>query len=172
MNDKMGREFQDFMFGPSVDVPAAASHALLQRIGSELNPSRLEVFKKLILIQFMTGTITLFFCPQMGIGFTSYTGLMNILMQFGEVYCMAGCGALFLGLSALLTALVLRPEELRVIKENQIVQFPVLALLTLGTFVCFGAPVLTTLGIAWLGGSLFGSFATFNIVQKIRYATL
>jgi hypothetical protein len=162
-------EFEDFKNVEEVDPPGRVSEQILSRIRYDLNPSGLNVFKKLALIQFVTGIVTLMFCPQFGIGFLKNSmGLMGLLMKFGDNICMAGCGAVFLGLSALSAVVVLRPEELRVIKHNQMVQFPALALSTLGVFVCLGAPVLTTLGLAWLVGGVVGAISTLQLGSLVR----
>jgi hypothetical protein len=162
-------EFEDFKNIEEVNPPRLVSEMILSRIRADLNPSGLTVFKKLILIQFVTGVITLMFCPQFGIGFLKNSmGLMGVLMRFGDNICMAGCGAVFLGLSALISILILRPEEVRVLKKNELVQFPILALSVLGIFTCLGAPVLTTLGMAWMIGSIIGAVSTLEVGLIIK----
>ncbi len=157
-------EFEEFKNIEEISPPNRVTKLILSRVRHDLNPSSLSVFKKLILIQLATGFITLVFCPQFGIGFLkSSMGLMGVLMKFGDNICMAGCGAVFLGLSALIATLVLRPEEVRVLKKNELVQFPILALAVLGIFTCLGAPVLTALGVAWLLGSIVGAVSTLEV---------
>lgn len=165
----MNSEFEVFKSSEEVTPPQNLSDKILAQIHSDLYPSRLAVFKKMALIQLITGVITLLFCPQFGIGLTGHMGLMGILMKFGDHICMAGCGAVFLGLTAFTAVIFLRPEELRVLKQNQMVQFPILALAALGVFICLGAPILTTIGLSWLTGSLLGGLITLNVGQRIRF---
>jgi hypothetical protein len=166
---KFEDEFDDFV-GDKTAGPAHLARAqFLDRVHNDLNPTMVNVLKKLILIQLGSGLLTLLFCPQLGVGFTSNMGLMSILMSYGETYCMAGCGALFLGIGSLIAALLLRPEEVRVLRQTQLMQFPILSFLALSVFICFGAPVITVLGLAWLAGSVIGAIATFNVARVVRF---
>jgi len=164
----MKNEFEEFQKSAEIVPPRDISEKIISKVRSDLNPSSLSIFRKLSLIQVLTGFITLLFCPQFGIGLTSGMGLMGILMRYGENFCMAGCGAVFLGVSALVSTIVLRPEEIRVLKKNIALQFPILALATLGVFICLGAPVISILGISWFVGSVLGGVLSFEIGQKLR----
>src|SRR6185312_8070245 len=113
-------EFEDFKNTKDISPPNWVNELIFSRIRRDLNPSGLSVFKKLAFIQLLTGIITLMFCPQLGIGFfKDNMGLMSLLMKFGDNICMAGCGALFLSISALASVIFLRPEEISVLKKNQ-----------------------------------------------------
>ncbi len=159
----MDLEFETFKNSEEISPPKALTDNILLRVHKDLNPSGFSVFKKLAVIQFITGFITLLFCPQFGVGFFNSLGLMGLLMRFGDTICMAGCGAVFLGLSAFAAAIILRPEEIRVIRHNQFIQFPLLALLAIGIFICVGAPILATLGVSWFLGSVVGAISTLRL---------
>jgi hypothetical protein len=161
-------DFEDFMAGEEISPSKELDRTILSYVHRKMNPTGLQIFQKLTLIQLVTGMATLLFCPQFGISLTGSTGLMGVLMKYGDNVCIAGCGALFLSSSALASILLLRPEELRVLKRNQLLQFPVLALTTLGIFICLGAPVISTLGISWFMGSMLGGFLTFGVAQKLK----
>jgi hypothetical protein len=166
----MRNEFEEFINGEEINPPKAISEKIILNVKRDLNPSGLSVFKKLTLVQFVTGIITLLFCPQFGIGLTGSMGLMGLLMKFGDNICMAGCGAVFLGMSALFAALLLKPEEVRALEKNSLLQFSSLTLATAGIFICFGAPVLTTIGLSWFAGSLTGGLLTFKLGERLRFS--
>ena len=166
----MKNQFEEFINGEEIRPPESLSEKIILNIKRELNPSGLSVFKKLALLQFVTGLVTLLFCPQFGIGFTGNMGVMGLLMKFGDNICMAGCGAVFLGVSAFLAAFLLKPEEVRVLEKNSLLQFSSLTLATAGIFICLGAPILTTIGLSWFAGSLAGGFLTFRLGERLRFS--
>ncbi len=165
---KWAWEYQDFLAGPVVMPPAHISESILARIHSDLNPSAWRVFSKLSLIHLIIGTITLLFCPQFGLGFTDGIGLMALFMRFGDQVCMLGCGAVFMGGSALTASLMLRSEEVRTIRQTELLQISVLALLSMGVFICTGAGVVAGLGIFWVLGSILGGLGTLELGWAIR----
>jgi hypothetical protein len=165
----MKNEFEEFLKSSEIAPPQKISENIICKVKADLNPSSLSIFRKLSFIQVLTGFITLLFCPQFGIGLTSGMGLMGVLMRYGDNVCMAGCGAIFLSGSALVSTILLRPEEVRVLKKNLALQFPILALATLGVFICLGAPVISMLGLSWFVGSVIGGVLSFEVGQKLRH---
>lgn len=164
----MKNDFDEFLKSFEIAPPKNISEKILSKIRADLNPSSLTIFRKLSLIQFVTGLVTLLFCPQLGIGLTSGMGLMGVLMRYGENLCMAGCGAVFLSGSAMASVILLRPEEIKALKKNVGLQFPILALATLGIFICLGAPVISMLGLSWFIGSVIGGILSFEVGQRLR----
>jgi hypothetical protein len=115
-------EFQEFMGAEQAQVPKAVSDSILARVHNDLNLSSWLVFAKVSAIHAVMGFITLLFCPQFGLGFTDGMGLMALFMRFGDQACMVGCGAVFMGGSLLTASLVLRNEEIRVIRKTEATQ--------------------------------------------------
>ncbi|MBY0384713.1 hypothetical protein K2X05_06100, partial [bacterium] len=100
-------EFTDFLLTESVAVPQKLTETILTKIHNELNPSFLHVFKKISFIHLILGFFTLLFCPQFDISITSQLGLVPYLMQFGHEVCTFGCGAIFVGISVLVSSFYL-----------------------------------------------------------------
>lgn len=161
-------EFQEFMGADQAQVPKAVSDSILARVNSDLNPSSWLVFAKVSAIHAVMGFITLLFCPQFGLGFTDGMGLMALFMRFGDQACMVGCGAVFMGGSLLTASIVLRSEELRVIRGTEILQVSTLALLSMGVFICAGVGVVASLGAFWVLGSILGGLGTFELGLALR----
>jgi hypothetical protein len=166
------QEFAEFLASERGEVPPGLSRELFTRVHADLNPSSAQVFGKISLIQLGVGTGSLLFCPQFGIAFTSSRGIMPYLMQFGEGICMLGCGALFTGVSILVGSLILRPEEVRVLRERKILLLASLATLSMGAFLCLGAEVVAGLGVAWVLGAFLGSVTTLEIGWRLRRLSL
>jgi hypothetical protein len=163
------QEFDDFLAADEIQPPKAVSLVVLSKVRRDLNPIAWLVFWKLAMIHVFVGTLTLVFCPQFGFSFTSSMGLMNVLMRYGEAFCMFGCGALFLGVSTLVASLLLRPEEIRVIRRHEVLQLTLLASLSVGVFLCvLGGGVIAALTGVWLVGSIIGGVATLELGWAIR----
>lgn len=167
-NRDWSKEFQEFMSAASVEPPKATSSAVLATIHQDLNPGFWQVFSRLALIHFVTGTVMLLICPQFDLNLLGGMGLMRFFMSFSETMCSVACGAVFLGGSALAAALVLRPEEVRAIRKTELLQLAGLSLASLGVFICVGASVVATLGAAWVVGSVAGGLASFELAWFVR----
>jgi hypothetical protein len=162
------REYAEFLSTENSGVPADLSEVVTSRVRSDLHPSSLKVFGEISLIQFGAGLVSLLFCPQFDVSFTSGMGVMPYLMRYGEGVCMLGCGAVFTAASLLASSLLLRPEEVRVLKSHRLLQLTLLATLSLGAFLCVGAEIMVTLGLAWILGAVVGGTASLELGWTLR----
>jgi hypothetical protein len=162
------KDFQDFQSVGAVSPPSHVSREIFLKVHDDLNPSPWIVFSKVALLHALMGSVTLLFCPQFGISLFGGMGLMGIFMRYGEQGCMLGCGAVFLGGSALAASLLLKTEEVRVLRKTEILQIAVLGLLSLGVFICMGVGVVFEMLLFWLLGSILGGILTFEIGWRIR----
>ena len=163
-------EFDLFLSSQEIQPPIKVSEQILSGIRADLCPAGQLVFAKASLIHLVVGLVTLLFCPQFGFSFTPTEGLMSLLMTFGEGVCMFGCGAIFLGSSALVSSLVLRPEEVNVIRKTEWIHFGLLAAISMILFLYFSLPVLTAMGAIWLLGSILGAVVSLELGWKVRAA--
>jgi hypothetical protein len=161
-------EFSEFISADSIQPPKHLNESVTARVHQELNPSSLSVFFKLTGIHALVGTFTLLFCPQFGFALTSGAGLMGLFMPYGNFACMLGCGAVFMSGSLLVASLVLRPEEVRVIRKTEILQVTFLALLSIGALICVGDPIVASLALFWMLGSVLGGLGTFELGVRAR----
>ncbi len=161
-------EFREFCAMEGMAAPKIVTENILEKIRTELNPPAASVFMKLTLIQFFVGLATLAVCPQFGLSLTSSMGLMQYLMKYGEAVCMLGCGALFTGASVLVASFALRPEEVKVLRRNRVLQLTSLATLSLGAFVCLGGEVVATLGLVWVLGAVVGGAGLLQLGWTVR----
>lgn len=150
------RGFSEFSDAEPVPVPGSVSGPVLGRIRHELNPSAVLIFTKAALIHAIVGAITMLACPQFGFSFSGSHGILHYLMQYGESVCMLACGAIFTSFSLLVASFVLRPEEIRAFRENQVLQLASLSTLSIGVFLCAGASIVFTLGLVWALGAIVG----------------
>lgn len=167
------KDFSDFLSAENTYPPLELTNSITALVHGKLNPSPWSVFGKISFIQVVVGAVSLLFCPQFGVGFTSSMGIMPYLMRFGEGVCMLGCGAVFTGISLLAGSFLLRPEEVRVLKDRKILQLTSLATLSLGALLCLGGEVVATLAFVWILGALLGGAATLEVGWRIRrFATV
>jgi len=169
---RLRNEFNEFIALEGGDVPKGVSESILGHVRTSLNPSSSSVFLKLTLIHFIVGVATLALCPQFGVSLTSSMGLMHYLMQFGESVCMMGCGAVFVGSSLLVASLVLRPEEVKVLRKNRVLQILSLSTLSLALLIGVGGEVVLSFGLAWVLGAILGGTGLLQIGWTIRRAAV
>ena len=164
------REFDGFMNAEPANPPAGVSESLLARVRADLHPSPWLVFVKLSLIHFVTALATLSICPQFGFRLLGQgPGLMGYFMRwFGEVGCMLACGFFFLGTSIAVAIVVLRPEEIAVIRRRRLFELGALTLLSIGFFLMVDVAAVLEFYLAWAAGSLVGGILTLEIAWKIR----
>jgi hypothetical protein len=166
-------EFEAFQAAPDVAPPRALSEAIQARVGRELNPRSVQVFLKLAGVHGVTTLATLAACPQFGIrSFGEGMGLMHYFMALGTYPCMVACGSFFLGSSLLVAALVLRPEEVRQLRQNRLLQMATLALLSMGAFLMLDARIGLGIAASWVLGAIAGGLASLEAAWHARRRVL
>lgn len=165
-------EYSFLLKSPKMTPPGRVGVDVKRAIHAELNPSAWSVFCKLFAIHFVSGTVTLVFCPQLGfqIHETART-LLVFLSRFGEYGCMLVCGALFLGSTGFFAAFLLKPQEVRAIRKSRGLQWAFLSFLSVGFFLAVreqehSLPL--ALIAAWSAGALFGGFFVFRVSYSVR----
>jgi hypothetical protein len=162
------QDFQEFLSVEEKNPPMILTQQIYQSIHRDLNPSKYRVFSKLALIHGFVGTFTLFFCPYSELYSIESFNIMHVLMNFGEQVCMLGCGALFLGTSSFVASLLLRPEEVQVIRKARILQISIVALLSMALFMSTGLLLLENLALFWALGSILGGLLTLEFGWALR----
>lgn len=175
MKDKFSswdKEYQTFLESTPVKPSVDMTSFIKKSLHADLNPSAFKVFSKLFIIHFVSGAITLFFCPQLGVTIhPSNNFLLSFFAGFGEYGCMVACGALFLGGTGLVAALLLRTQEIRVIRKTRALQWALLAFLSLGFFLSVRESehaISLSLIATWVVGALFGGSFTFQLGWIVR----
>jgi hypothetical protein len=164
-------EYEAFREGRPVQPPRRLTQAIHAQIFAELNPSLPRVFSKLALVHAVIGALTLLLCPQFGWGFSEHGRILHWLMEYGHAVCSFGCGAFFLGSSALVASLTLTREELRVARRTELAQYFALAALSVGVLALLGADVrFDSMSLFWLAGALLGALAMTELVGFTRRA--
>ncbi|MGE4234095.1 MAG: hypothetical protein AB7F43_12275 [Bacteriovoracia bacterium] len=162
------KDFKDFVSSAPVNPPKEISDRIFKTVHEDLHPPFWKVFSKLALIHLVVGSIVLLFCPQFGISLFGGMGLMSLFMRFGEQACMAACGAVFTGASALTASLILRPQEIGIIRKTRSLQISGLAMLSMGVFICAGADVIASLALFWTAGAVLGGIGFFELGWILR----
>lgn len=166
---KLDEEFNQFLSAPEITPPNAAREAVLTHVNRELNPSNQNVFLKMLGVHTVVSLFSLSICSQFGIqSLKLYDAMGSMMEAVGHTYCMAFCGLLYLGISALALSLLLKPEEIKVIRRHKVLQFTLLTGVSLGVFLCLGAEVLLFPGAIWIAGSLIGGIATLELGWWLR----
>ena len=177
MNDRKSRfdwneEYRLFLDSPRRMPPKEFSSDIKKAVSTELNPPYLLVLSKLFAIHFVSGTVTLLFCPQFGIAIHAQSeSLYGLFRWLGEYGCMIACGAFFLGTTGLFAALLLKIQEVRVIRKSRGLQWAALAFVSVGFFLAFQEQEMAMPGgliIAWIIGALLGGSSVFGLGYLLR----
>jgi hypothetical protein len=170
LNEKnLTDEFNEFLSASELVPPVMAREAILARVNRDLNPPSQNVFLKMLGVHAVVSLFSLSICSQFGVqSLRLYDAMESMMTVVGGTYCMAFCGLLYLGLSALALSLFLNPEEIKVIRRHQILQFTLLTGVSLGVFLCLGAKVLLFPGTLWIAGSLVGGISTLELGWMLR----
>jgi len=169
MNPPNPNDFNDFA-SAHLEPPRDLNEKLLLRVNHELHPPLIQVFAKVASIHFIVGMLTLLVCPQFGVRILGDgMGLMNQFMIFGDLGCRVACGLFFFSSSMLVAALLLRREEMKALRQNQILGVSTLALLSLGVFTMAHAEVVAGFAIAWLFGSVLGGWMSLQVISWFRF---
>jgi len=163
------KEFENFKSAEPLAPSTTLSDKILARVYNDLNPSALKVFSKLSLIHFFVSCVTLSFCAQFGFRlFGDGMGLMGYFMPLGAYGCMVACGFIFLGASVATAMLILRPEEIQVIRHNKLLKLGSLTFLSLGFFTMLRTEIVLGYALAWAMGSILGGILTLEVAWVIR----
>ena len=168
-NNRFKEELEIFRHCDELTPPLEVSSTLREFVRQDLNPSVWNVFMKVLGVHAGVSLLSLSICSQFGIRTFSQIDLMeNMMRVVGHTYCMAFCGALYLGLSAIVLSALLKPQEIKLIRQHTILQMTVLTGISMGVFLCAGASVLVLPGILWLIGSVIGGAVGLELGWLIR----
>ncbi len=150
-------------------LPPKLGESIRRDIALELNPKPWFVFLKLVIIVAFAGGTSLIFCPQFGLSLThNKMGMMHYFMLLGPHFCMAACGAVFLGSGGLLAGLAMTPAELALVRRRRVLYLPAIAACSLALLVCAGAQVLLAFGALWILGSAIGATLLIELGARVR----
>jgi hypothetical protein len=161
------KDFNQFMSDEiSIRPPAFLTQQIQEAVHRDLYPNLGLIFSKLALIHVLVGSLSLLICSQFGMGRGHV--LPHLLMSYGEMACMAACGALFLGLTSLVATLVFSRPELKRTREMGYSPILALGLLSLTVFFCFGADIALSVALVWLLGGLVAGALTMELGLGFR----
>jgi hypothetical protein len=159
--------FNDFINNDKTSMPANLKEKISRDIVMRLNPSRIHVFLRLMIVQLVVGIIVLVFCPQFGIGFFPDTFLAHLFMMYGDFVCNLICGGIFMGSTVLVIPFTFSADELRVLKHSRFLNFTSISIISLAVFTLLGAEFQFLLYVAWLGGGVLTALLGLNIASRV-----
>ena len=173
MNKNIDPEFEEFLQGKKAKTTSSQDNKILEFVHKDLDPSRPIVFLKLALIQTIVGLLTLFFCPQFEISWTSNYEFFHILHRnLGPMACMAVCGTVFMGTGAFVASALLRFSEIQLILNSKYLLHFSLSGIALIFFLLAGAEVYFSFAIPWIVGASVSSILAFDGIKLLRILIL
>lgn len=164
-----GKEFGEFLECEELAPSASLNHAVSRMVIRDLFPSPYKVFFKLLFITALAGPLSLLVCPQMGLGH-EHSPLMHLFMQFGPTACHAACAAFFSLVCLTSASFVLRPEELRVVRQNTPIFAAATAAVSLFVFLCATPLLVSTIIVVWFFGAVVGGITGIRVADYTRRA--
>ena len=97
-------------------TPPANTTAILRAIvARDIDPSKLQVLQKSLVLHMASLIVTLSVCPQFGLGpLGGGHGIMHIVMDYGELACAAFCAGFFFSNSLAFMWIFMSKHETRV----------------------------------------------------------
>ncbi|MEX0799377.1 MAG: hypothetical protein WEB87_02925 [Bacteriovoracaceae bacterium] len=172
MNNDFQKEYEDFLNEASeVSPPGITSAKALNLVREELRPPHGLIMAKLVFLQLFVGLLTLLFCPQFNLSLTNNHELFHFFHRaFGEEICLALCGGIFVGSSAMVGAYVLKESEALAIQKSKYLHMVLLSGLSVAGFMLFGAEVYLNLIPFWIVGAVGFGALFFKMNFKIKQA--
>lgn len=171
-NSEWNEEYRLFVESKGSKPPGNLSMEIKKTIYVDLNPRNSLVFAKLFAIHFISGVFTLLVCPQFEVAlFHGQKNLFRLFLMFGQYGCMLACGAFFVGMTGLISAVLLKPQEVRAIMRSRGLQWALLAFISVGFFLSFKEQEMSIpvgLVMAWVVGAIFGGSVSFRISSFFR----
>jgi hypothetical protein len=137
-------------------------------VESDLHPSWGRVLGKALGVHVVVGAGTLSVCPQFGFAPGRSQVLFEFLMRYGHAACTAACGGFFLGMSALSVALVLRREEVALLRRHRVFPWVSLSIFSLLFFRAVGAVEFDLVLLAWIVGAVTVAAGSAELGWGIR----
>lgn len=164
-------DIKSFLNVPEQAPPVCLSEQILRTVHQDLNPMPTIVFLKTVLVHAFSGAFSVVFvCPQFGVSPLGNAGIAHLLMHFGYGFCAAACGAIFLGLSFFLSAILLSMPELRVLRRKKVAFSAMVSGLSLIVFYLIKPTSLDPSAIIWVAGAIMGSYGCFEVGFATRFA--
>lgn len=161
------QDFSEFVKGPPETTPTHLLNNIQAQINSLENPGFKKVVSKLTGLHLFASGLTLSFCPQFGFNpFLDHHGITHYFMQWGETVCLFLCGAIYLGMSALVFRIFLSQQEWKKYRQHEFANLTALISLSLFFYSMTGPDFRALLAIAWTIGAFMMAFAIDHMPLK------
>jgi hypothetical protein len=169
IDKRSNKDFLDFCDSSNSKTPERLNTNILKYVKNDLDPSHTLVFSKLLAIQAFVGILTLLFCPQFNFSFTNNAEIFHYFHhKFGEQFCMAICGVIFIGSGSIFASYILKASEVNKIKKSEFLYYFSITTIALSSFIILGAEVYLNLTFFWFIGAMLGGISLFEINRIIR----
>ncbi len=114
-DDDLWKSYRAFVESDTRTPPADKTSILRAVVARDINPSRLQVLQKSLMLHMAALVVTLTVCPQFGLGpIGGGHGIMHIVMDYGDIACAAFCAGFFFSTSLAFIWIFMSRHETRV----------------------------------------------------------
>lgn len=158
-------DFNNEEFNP----PKELDKEIINMVHRDLESNPKILFLKVLGIQGIIGVLTLLFCPQFNFSLTNNYELFHYFHRtFGEAICMGICGAIFIGIGALIVSTFVRERDLKEIHSHPFLYFVSITGIAIFCFYLLGAEIYFMMAIYWAIGALSSALIFFELGRIIR----
>jgi len=163
------KEFESFLKDSGSTPPHSVSQNVLAQVRADLHPSLKFVSAKLFGLHALGAGVVSLFCPQLGVGpiFGGH-GIMHLFMQYGPLACATLCGAIFIGLSAVLATVFLSREELRMANQYRFLNVTLLASISFAGLMLAGGTSDRLSYAFWIAGAIGTGWLVMSLGASVR----
>lgn len=161
-------EFDTFMNIPEKELPDHLSKKIGYRSRKLIFRHKITSIMSLILVHVITGFGVIAICPQFDIQLIdNFMGLTSIFMKFGMHVCMFCCGAFFLTMTNLFSAIFLPTVMKNYLFTVRYYKISLLSILTLLIFSAISIVRLDVFTLLWIMGAVtIGSLSSRLLTMK------
>ena len=168
-NHEWLKDFESFLKQEESFPPTSVNQSVLSQVRTDLIPPLKVVAAKLFGLHAVGAGIVSLFCPQLGVGpIIGEHGIMHLFMEYGPLACATLCGAIFLGLSAILATIFLSREELRLANRYRFLNVTLLASLSFGGLMLAGGSADRLSYMFWIIGAVVTGWSILKLGSTIR----
>ena len=173
--DKESKEFIAFLAAHG-ETPKQQEEAILDTVKSALTPSFNRAAARLLLLQLVSGLLTLLVCPQAGIGpIGGGHGISHVFMEIGVWACAIFCATFYFGVSLALALTFLDYGSLHIIGQRNfvtvllILSFSVLLIMPIGYLINANSMFFATeFLLIWIATGIVTLFAGIKLGLSVR----
>jgi len=164
------KEFCDFVEAAPMEPSSQTDALIRQKVEAVMYPRQWLVYGKFFSLEVFAGMVTLFICPQFGLGFAEHNEFLHRLhVVLNPFFFYMACGLFFVVFGAAISALLLSYDEIQSIRKSKYIYFLIYALSLYFIFFMLATEIMWMSLLPWILGVILGNSFSFSLVSRLRF---